>query len=41
MSIKERKTLANGDEVGFGGYEKDGVRQPEAAYFSVRIGSCM
>ncbi len=33
--------LKNGDEVGLGGNEQNGSRQPEAAYFLVRIGSCM
>ncbi len=41
MNLHERKTLTDGDEVAFGGYEKDGERQPEAAYFSVRIGPVM
>lgn len=33
--------LKDGDEIGFGGNEQNGSRQPEAAYFLVRIGSCM
>lgn len=33
--------LKDGDEVGLGGNEQNGYRQPEAAYFLVRIGSCM
>lgn len=33
--------LKDGDEVGLGGNEQNGNRQPEAAYFLVRIGSCM
>lgn len=33
--------LKDGDEVGLGGNEQNGSRQPEAAYFQVRIGSCM
>ena len=33
--------LKDGDEVGLGGTEQNGNRQPEAAYFLVRIGSCM
>lgn len=33
--------LKDGDEVGLGGNEQNGSRQPEAAYFLVRIGSCM
>lgn len=33
--------LKDGDEIGLGGNEQNGSRQPEAAYFLVRIGSCM
>ena len=33
--------LKDGDEIGLGGNEQDGSRQAEAAYFLVRIGSCM
>ena len=33
--------LKDGDEVGLGGNEQNGSRQPEAAYFQVRIGSCI
>ena len=33
--------LKDGDEVGLGGNQQNGLRQPEAAYFLVRIGSCM
>ncbi len=33
--------LKDGDEVGLGGNEQNGSRQSEAAYFHVRIGSCM
>lgn len=33
--------LKDGDEVGLGGNQQNGSRQPEAAYFLVRIGSCM
>lgn len=33
--------LLNGDEVGLGGNEKNGIRQEEAAYFQVRIGTCI
>lgn len=33
--------LKDGDEVGLGGNEQNGSRQPEAAYFLVRIGACM
>lgn len=32
--------LHNGDEIGLGGNVIDGERQEEAAYFTVRIGSC-
>ena len=34
------KELNNGDEVGLGGNQQNGMRQDEAAYFVVRIGSC-
>lgn len=33
--------LKDGDEVGLGGNEQNGSRQEAAAYFMVRIGSCM
>lgn len=33
--------LKDGDEVGLGGNQQNGSRQPEAAYFLVRIGSCI
>ncbi|MGN0251670.1 MAG: FHA domain-containing protein [Oliverpabstia sp.] len=33
--------LKDGDEVGLGGNEQNGSRQMEAAYFLVRIGTCM
>lgn len=33
--------LKDGDEIGLGGNEQNGFRQTEAAYFLVRIGSCM
>lgn len=33
--------LKDGDEIGLGGNEQNGSRQAEAAYFLVRIGSCM
>lgn len=33
--------LRDGDEVGLGGNEQNGSRQAEAAYFIVRIGSCI
>lgn len=33
--------LKDGDEVGMGGNEQNGSRQSEAAYFLVRIGSCI
>ena len=35
------KELKDGDEIGLGGNEQNGSRQPEAAYFLVRIGTCM
>ena len=33
--------LKDGDVIGLGGNEQNGSRQPDAAYFLVRIGSCM
>lgn len=33
--------LKDGDEIGLGGNEQNGSRQLEAAYFIVRIGTCM
>ena len=33
--------LKDGDTIGLGGNEKNGSRQAEAAYFTVRIGSCI
>lgn len=33
--------LHDGDEIGLGGVVKDGQRQPEAAYFVVRVNPCM
>lgn len=33
--------LKDGDEVGLGGNEQNGSRQADAAYFLVRIGTCM
>lgn len=33
--------LKNGDEIGLGGNEQNGSRQEKAAYFLVRVGSCM
>lgn len=35
------KELNDGDEIGLGGNQQNGVRQDEAAYFVVRIGSCI
>ena len=35
------KELNDGDEIGLGGNLQNGQRQDEAAYFVVRIGSCM
>ena len=37
----ENTELHDGDEIGLGGIEKNGSRQSEAAYFMVRIGTCM
>lgn len=33
--------LKDGDEIGLGGNEQNGARQNDAAYFVVRIGTCM
>ena len=33
--------LKDGDEVGLGGNEQNGLRQEDAAYFLVRIGACI
>lgn len=33
--------LQDGDEIGLGGNVRNGIRQEEAAYFQVRIGSCI
>lgn len=33
--------LHDGDEIGLGGNMQNGVRQEEAAYFQVRIGTCI
>lgn len=38
---QEKYELQDGDEVGLGGNCQNGNRQKEAAYFLVRIGSCM
>ena len=38
MTVGERVTLSDGDELGFGGFTKDDQRQSEAAYFLVMIG---
>lgn len=40
ISSDQPLELKDGDEVGLGGNGQDGSRQPEAAYFTVRIGSC-
>ena len=41
ISLGERAELKDGDELGFGGFIKNGERQPDAAYFLVRIVSCI
>lgn len=41
IPANENTELHDGDEVGLGGIEKNGSRQSEAAYFMVRIGTCM
>jgi len=37
----EKHQLEDGDEIGLGGYSINGNRQEQAAYFIVRIESCM
>ena len=37
MNFEEQIILQDGDEIGFGGFIKNGKRQAEAAYFIVRI----
>ncbi len=39
--ISEKVKLNDGDELGFGGIYKNNQRQEQAAYFLVRIGSCI
>lgn len=39
MSLGEQVVLSDGDELGLGGFNKDGERQKDAAYFIVRINS--
>lgn len=41
ISETEITELHDGDEIGLGGIEKNGCRQAEAAYFMVRIGTCI
>ena len=41
LSENECMDLKNGDEIGLGGNMQSGSRQSEAAYFLVRIESCM
>lgn len=41
VKIEGRTRLEDGDELGLGGIERNGQRQSEAAYFLVRIGTCM
>lgn len=38
---ENRRELHDGDEVGLGGNSQDGQRQDDAAYFVIRIGSCI
>lgn len=38
---ENRRELRDGDEVGLGGNSQDGQRQDDAAYFVIRIGSCI
>lgn len=37
----EQKLISDGDEIGLGGCVVNGMRQDNAAYFIVRIGSCI
>ena len=39
--ITDRTKLKDGDEIGLGGTNLNGKRQEQAAYFLVRVGSCM
>jgi len=39
--ITEKTKLSDGDEIGLGGIVINGSRQEQAAYFLVRIGSCI
>ena len=41
MKISGKTELHDGDEIGLGGTSVGGNRQDNAAYFQVRIGSCM
>ena len=38
---QEKYELQDGDEIGLGGNNQNGSRQNDAAYFQVRIGSCI
>jgi len=40
LSLGEQAELSNGDELGLGGFEKNGQRQSDAAYFVVKE-SCL
>lgn len=39
--VDEILELKDGDEIGLGGNEKNGKKQEQAAYFMMRIGSCI
>ena len=39
--VDEVLELKDGDEIGLGGNEKNGKKQEQAAYFMMRIGSCI
>lgn len=41
IDIDESRELQDGDEIGLGGNSQGGERQDEAAYFVIRIDSCM
>lgn len=41
VALGEKVKLTDGDELGLGGFIKNGERQDEAAYFLVRTGLCI
>ena len=38
---QEKHEIKDGDEIGLGGNSQNGIRQKDAAYFQVRIGTCI